>query len=1203
MALVGTFSTTDPDTTSFTYELVAGTGDTDNDAFTIVGEELRIRESPDFENQQSYSIRVQTTDVGGLSYLKNFTINIKDVNENPTDLLDQNLQPEIVENIIGVDSDQGFGIATDSNGDVWVTGKFFGSIDIDGDGEIDLTSNINNNSYIVKFNSNGTLFKAFQIGNIVSNHGFGIVTDSNDNAWAIGFFEGNIDIDGDDKIDLTNRSKIDSYVVKFDKDGKLVKALNTMGQIDNNQGRGIATDSNGNVWTTGHFRNSIDIDGDDNIDLTSNGLDDSYVIKFNRDGKFVKALNIGSTDHDYGHDIATDSNGNVWATGEFFGSVDINEDGEIDLTSNGVYDSYVVKFDKDGNFIKALNIGSRGSDWGFGIATDSNDNVWATGSFQESIDIDGDGNNDLTNNGDNDSYVAKFDKDGNFLFAFQIGDRGDDRGYDIATDSDGNVWVTGSFQESIDIDGDGNNDLTSSGGNDSYVAKFNRYGNLLEAFQISSSADDVGRGIAIDSNGNAWATGWFSGNIDIDGDGNNDLTSSGDNYSYLVKFSDDFVTIDENVAANTVVVTLSTADPDTEDTSFTYQLVAGAGDTDNAAFTIDGDELRINRSPDFETQSSYSIRVQTTDAGRLSYSENLNININDVNEKPTNLSLSRGGINFPLQLEVALDFGDNAGNQGYGIATDSNGNVWATGSFDNSIDIDENDNIDLTSSGGNDSYIAKFDNDGNFIKSLNIGDNASDQGYGIATDSNDNVWATGSFEGSIDIDGDGNNDLISNGSQDSYLAKFNSNMELVLALNIGSFEADESYGIATDSDDNVWVTGSFQESIDINGDDNNDLISNGSRDSYVAKFDSNGELVLALDFGNNASDQGYGIATDSNDNVWATGSFEGSIDIDGDGNNDLTSNSSRDSYVAKFNSNGKLVLALNIGSTSDDLGRGIATDSNGNVWATGFFNNSIDIDGDGNYDLTSSGGNDSYVAKFDSNGKLVLALDFGNNASDQGYGIATDSNDNVWATGSFEGSIDIDGDGNYDLTNNGEQDSYIAKFDKDGKLVKALNIGGSISDIGRGIAIDSNDNAWATGSFEGSIDIDGDGKIDLTSNGEQDSYLVKFSDNLVTIDENVAVNTLVGTFSTTDPDTEDTSFTYELVAGIGDTDNDAFTIVGDELRIRESPDLESYSIRVQTTDVGGLSYSENFTINVNEVNEEVLSPMNRMVQSPALYEI
>ena len=88
----------------------------------------------------------------------------------------------------------------------------------------------------------------------------------------------------------------------------------------------------------------------------------------------------------------------------------------------------------------------------------------------------------------------------------------------------------------------------------------------------------------------------------------------------------------------------------------------------------------------------------------------------------------------------------------------------------------------------------------------------------------------------------------------------------------------------------------------------------------------------------------------------ATGFFEGSIDISGDGNNDLTSNGSTDSYVVKFNSNGDFVFALKIGAGSNDQGTGIATDSDGNAWATGTFWRSIDIDGDGDNDLTSNGG-------------------------------------------------------------------------------------------------------------------------------------------------------------------------------------------------------------------------------------------------------
>ena len=103
--------------------------------------------------------------------------------------------------------------------------------------------------------------------------------------------------------------------------------------------------------------------------------------------------------------------------------------------------------------------------------------------------------------------------------------------------------------------------------------------------------------------------------------------------------------INENVAPNSVVGTFSTTDPDNGDT-FTYELVAGNGDTDNLAFTInDLNQLQINESPDYETKSSYSIRVKTTDEDGSSYEEQLTINVNDINEAPTALNLSNTAIN------------------------------------------------------------------------------------------------------------------------------------------------------------------------------------------------------------------------------------------------------------------------------------------------------------------------------------------------------------------------------------------------------------------------------------------------------------------------------------------------------------------------------------------------------------------------------
>ncbi len=104
--------------------------------------------------------------------------------------------------------------------------------------------------------------------------------------------------------------------------------------------------------------------------------------------------------------------------------------------------------------------------------------------------------------------------------------------------------------------------------------------------------------------------------------------------------------INENVATNSIVGIFSTTDANTGD-SFTYSLVAGEGATDNTAFSIVGNQLQINHSPNFETKNRYSIRVTTTDAGGLTLEKVLTLTVNDLNERPTRLTFN----NTLTQLE------------------------------------------------------------------------------------------------------------------------------------------------------------------------------------------------------------------------------------------------------------------------------------------------------------------------------------------------------------------------------------------------------------------------------------------------------------------------------------------------------------------------------------------------------------------------
>ncbi|MDZ8106681.1 MAG: hypothetical protein RM338_13830, partial [Nostoc sp. DedQUE12a] len=210
--------------------------------------------------------------------------------------------------------------------------------------------------------------------------------------------------------------------------------------------------------------------------------------------------------------------------------------------------------------------------------------------------------------------------------------------------------VTAGNQSNAAIALDGNGNFTvawqsanqDGSGNGIYARQFSIAGVPLGAeFLVNqtTTGEQAEPAIAMQSNGD-FAIAW-----------RDQSSGNGDIYTRSYIFNDPPTgltltqnNINENVPGNTTVGNFSTTDPDIPYDTFTYALVPGDGSTDNSAFSIVGNQLRINNSPDFETKNSYSIRVRTTDQEGLFFERSLTININNVNETPTALALSATSI-------------------------------------------------------------------------------------------------------------------------------------------------------------------------------------------------------------------------------------------------------------------------------------------------------------------------------------------------------------------------------------------------------------------------------------------------------------------------------------------------------------------------------------------------------------------------------
>lgn len=350
---------------------------------------------------------------------------------------------------------------------------------------------------------------------------------------------------------------------------------------------------------------------------------------------------------------------------------------------------------------------------------------------------------------------------------------------------------------------------------------------------------------------------------------------------------------------------------------------------------------------------------------------------------------------------------------GHSIAIGDNGDSYIIGSFSSTATFGS---TTLTSNGETDIFVAKLDSNGNWLWARKAGGGVLDKGNGITTDSYGNCYVTGDITGTATF---GSTTLISSGGEDIFMAKLDANGNWLWAKHAGGTNFDLGSDIVTDNNGNNYVTGWFAGTATFGS---TNLISSGSMDIFVAKLDANGNWLWVIQAGGTYDDWGSGITTDSSGNCYVTGQFifNGTF-----GNTVLTSNGGYDIFVVKLDSNGNWLWAKKAGGTSDDLGSGIAIDSSGNCFVTGYFSSIATF---GSTTLSSSGSFEIFVSQIDSNGSYLWTQQAGGTGNDQGTGIATDSSGNCYVTGGFGGIATFSATL---LTSSGNMDIFVSKLGSD----------------------------------------------------------------------------------------------------------------------------------------------------------------------------
>ncbi|MES2377281.1 MAG: gliding motility-associated C-terminal domain-containing protein [Bacteroidota bacterium] len=374
----------------------------------------------------------------------------------------------------GSGTDQPNGLDLDINGNITLTGQFDSQpMDANpGAGVSNLTA-AGKDAFIIRLDNNGNFLWAKNISGTGTENGQKIVSDASGNLVAVGQFQSNISIDG---AGIALKGTTDGYVVKYDAAGNVIWKFSLGAAGSDNSVISAVTDKNKNTTISGYITGTVNFDPLGPV-FNVSGNNSMFIAQYDPSGMLLWVNVILGTvpGANYNINLALDAQNNIYMDGAF--SSPVNFGSATPLTPKGTQDIFIAKYNQNGIAQFYKSIGGSGSYINnYGLVVSPDNNLYISGYFTGTIDFDfSAGVANVKDHGTQDMFLAKYDTNGNYKWAFGQGNScTNNLARAVAVDANNDILLSGSFCSTLNFDASECTSATSTsqGVRDLFIAKY-----------------------------------------------------------------------------------------------------------------------------------------------------------------------------------------------------------------------------------------------------------------------------------------------------------------------------------------------------------------------------------------------------------------------------------------------------------------------------------------------------------------------------------------------------------------------------------------------------------------------------------------------------------------------------------------------------------------------------------------------------------